>query len=322
MKIKNFLPKLAVLLITTVLLTSCGGTKSPDEVMANFKQAVSDIKSGDLNAKLAIKGDEDGDKIDVNTDLAIKFDRENELKTKLALNVNLDGEVIIQEKPMSGKLSLDTRFIDDIFYLNLKTLETNDESLKEMEPFINMYKGKWLKLAKGMLPVDLEKLETKTEEEVAVENKLKELFVSTKIFDIVKDYGTESVNGNKSYHYQVKLNREGIKKYTKEAGVITGNELTEQEIEESAEIVDYVKNAEIWIGIKDFNPYKALITFEQAKTDDDKMDMEIKLEMDATSFNKNVKIEVPEGAEEFNPLQLIMGGGMPAGMPEGMPAGM
>jgi len=316
MKIKNFLPKLIVLMVSAVLLTSCGGTKPSNEVMSKFKQVVSDIQSGDMNAKVAIKGNEDGDKIDINADLGIKFDRKDELKTKLAVDIDLEGEVLIQEAPISGKLEISTRFVDDIFYLNLETLETNDENIKQMEPFINMYKGKWLSLAKEMLPVDLEKLETKTAEEVAIEKQLKKLFVSTKMFDVVKDHGTETINGNKTYHYEVKLNEEGIKKYTKEAGIITGNELTELEIEESAEIVDYVKNAEIWVGAKDFNPYKVIITFEETKTEDTKMDMEIELEMEANSFNEDVEIEAPEGAEEFNPLQLIMGGGMPEGMPE------
>lgn len=316
MKIKNFLPKLAVLMISAVLLTSCGGTKSSDEVMANFKQAVSDIESGDLNAKVAINGEEEEDKIDVNVDLGIKFDRKDELKTKLAADINLEGEMVIEGAPISGELALSTIFVDDTLYINLETLETNDETLKEMEPFINMYKGKWLSLAKEMLPIDLEKLETKTEEELAIEKKLTKLFVSTKMFDVVKDHGTESINGNRAYHYEIKLNEEGIKKYTKEAGIITGNELTEQEIEEAAEIVDYIKNAEIWIGTKDFNPYKVMITFEETKADDEAMDMEIKLEMDAVSYNKDIKVEAPEGAEEFNPLQLIMGGGMPTGMPE------
>jgi len=310
---------MAALMIAAVLLTSCGGANTPEKVMTEFKQAVSDIKSGDMTADIEMKGDENGETVNFDADLDIKFDRRDKLKTKTAIGVTLKGDANVKDSSFSGELELDTRFIDNGFYVNLKNIKSNDDKLKQMEPLINLYKNKWLKIAKEMLPQNLQNLQGKSEEDLEKEEKITKLFVSTKMFNVVKDHGVEDLNGKKVHHYDVELNEEGLKKYAREAGIISGKELTEQEIEESAEIGNYLKKAELWIGTKDSFPYKAVIVFEEKNKDDDKMDMEMTLKMEGNSFNVDVVVEAPKDAEDFNPFQLMMGGGMPTGAPSTLP---
>ena len=187
-----------------------------------------------------------------------------------------------------------------------------------MQPLIDMYKGKWLRIAEDFIPEDIRNLQDEDEATKLKQEQLKDLFLKTALFDVVKEYGIEKYNGQNVYHYGIRPNIEGFKDYMTKAAIIDGRELTAQEVEEAVKVLDYIKNAELYIDSDDYYVLKSVLTFSGAALSEENpnADLGIEIVIEGSDYNKAVSVKAPEGAEDFNPLNLMMGLGALAPAPE------
>ena len=81
--------------------------------------------------------------------------------------------------------------------------------------------------------------------------------------------------------------------------------LTDAEVEEASKIVAYVNSAELWIGVKDYYLYKATVGMA-GEAGEGKPNMNVTISMQGSDYNNAIKIESPQDAKEFNPLELLM----------------
>ena len=257
-----------------------------------------------------MKGVDEGDNIDFNLTADIKLDRREGFERKADADLKVDGALSAGGKNLVGNIHLKVLTIDENFYFNLMSLESSDPSLANFMPILEPYQKKWQHLASDFVPENIRELQQKDEETLEKERQMKELFVNTKLFDVTKEYGVESLNGKKVYHYGMRLNKNGLKQYVRKVAAINGQEVTDAEVEEQVAFEDSVNNMEMWIGTKDYYLYKGLI--EMAGEDEEEnVSSEIVLTYTANSYDKDLNIEVPEEFEEFNPISLMMGLQMP-----------
>ncbi len=312
-----FLKLTAFLTACLFALTACapGATESPETVIQKFKSTAKDIKAADFSVELAMKGEEKEDSIDFNLTSDVKLDRRENVERKADIDLKIDGVMNAGGKSLDGQLALKIRTLGEDFYFNLMSLEANEPALEEYKPVIEPYKKKWQHLASDFVPENIRELQQKDPETIKKEEQLKELFVNTKLFDVFKEYGVESLDGKKVYHYGVRINKDGFKTYTRKAASINGQELTDAEVEEAAQFADSITNMEMWIGIKDYYLYKGVVIMA-SQAGDQGVSSEVDLTYTANSYDTDMNIEPPAEFEEFNPITLMMSLQMPMMMEE------
>ncbi|MBN1258309.1 hypothetical protein JXA05_00975 [Candidatus Peregrinibacteria bacterium] len=316
---KRFLPfKLFILFaVPLFVLTACGGgNEAPAAVIQKFKQAATEIKSGDIAANITVKGIGAGsleeetapthETMDLIGKLAAKFDRRDDEARTADVKIDLAGNMVAADQSFSGSIVLNLISVGEDFYANLSKLETSDESLTSVQPFIQKYMGQWLHVSNDFIPENIRNLQSKDEAAKAMEEQLKKLFLETNLFSVAKEFGVEKISGTSCYHYGVVFNPEGVKEYFRKAAVIDGRELTDAEVEDAAKIASYLTNAELWIGMKDYHLYKGLATLTSGPASGSS-EVKFDIVFSGNAYNKDVKVEAPQDAQEFNPLELLMG---------------
>ncbi len=306
---KKMLSKLiAVAGISLFFLNACSSApaQSAEEVIDNFKAQIKEIKSVDMSVDISMTGEDAGDNIGFSLKADAKLDRQDQSDRKADLDIRLDGSLNAGDQSMDGKAHLQAVSLGEELYFNIDEFSSTDESTKKFETLLEPYMKKWQHLASDFVPEDIKKLQKKDEETLQKEAQLKELFISTKLFEVTKEYGVEKLNGNKVYHYGVKLDKEGVKEYVKKASSINGRELTTDEVEEASLFADSVTNMELYIGEKDYFLYKAVVQLSGTSPEDG-VTTNIDLTYIANSYNQDLKIAAPSEYEEFNPLSLLMG---------------
>lgn len=319
---KRIFSKLIILLVAAFFsLTACGGgTESPETVIQKFKDTAKDIKAADFSVAVTMKGVDQEDNIDFNLSGDIKLDRREEVERKADADLKAEGVLNAGGKSLDGRLNLKIRTIGENFYFNLMALEANDPGLENLKPVIEPLEKKWQHLASDFIPENIRELQQKDPETLEKEAQLKNLFVNTKLFDVTKEYGVESLDGKKVYHYGLRINKDGFKTYTRKAAAINGREMTDAEVEEAALFVDSVRNMEMWIGVKDYYLYKGAATLSSEAIEKG-VSSEVSVAYTARSYDTDMNIEPPAEFEEFNPITLLMGLQMPmASDEEGMTA--
>jgi len=316
----SLITKYSLLVVASVFLLSACGDKleSPETVMNKAKEAISEIKSGRIEVTADAEGQNGEDDLVFDGGMDLSFDGRDKEDKKMDLHVQLSGDMQAGEKVLSGELDVNFVTVDKKYYVKLNELSSSDESLAQMQPLIDVYKSKWLRIAEDFIPEDLRGLQEEDEAMKLKRKQLEDLFVETTLFDVVKEYGIEKYNGDNAYHYGVKPNIEGFKDYMVKAAIIDGRELTEQEVEEAVKILSYIKNAELYVDADDYYVLKTVLVFSgEALSEEADANLEVEIVIEGSNYNKPITVKAPEGAEDFNPLNLMMGfGGVPTA-PEG-----
>lgn len=319
MKTKTSLSKILIIFsLALVTLSACSekSKESPEAVIKKFQNNANSIESMDADLKLVMTGEDGEDNIAMSADMELKMDNRVEGDRKFDVHLKVDGDLAASGQQMNAKLELMARVLGDQFYVNLAELDSTDPSVENFKPALEPYLGKWLHVASDFVPQDLRQLQQKDDATLEREAQMKELFAGAKLFEVSKEFGTKSVNGHKTYHYGLKLNKKGLEEYIRQTGTINGAVLSEEEVKEASQFADSAKEIEFWIGVDDYQLYKATATLSGSNLEQG-VESTIEVEYNANSYNKNVDVEEPKNFEEFNPLSLLMGLQPPAGALEG-----
>lgn len=320
---------LVLFLLSIVTLTACGKseTEPAEQVIQKFKENVKEIEAAEFSASLKLSGQETEDNVDLSIAADVKIDRTDDTELKADLSLEVEGSFAAGDQILNGSAAIKIVTIGKEFYFNLESLDTNDPKFEFIKPMIETYQKKWLQVPSDFLPPEIRQLQEKDEDALAKEEAMKDLFVDTKLFEVSKEFGAETLNGVKVNHYGLKPDKEGFRTYLRKAAVINESEVTDAELEEFTSFVDGIKSIEVWIGAKDYYLYKAIANILDENTDQGTQ-ANVSITFAAKSYNQDLKIEAPEGAEEFNPLSLLLGApslNMPTGdiaegleLPEGL----
>lgn len=305
---------------TLLLLTACGkSVEDPEVVLKKAKEAIVAVNSGHVDVTATMDGGNGTDDLSFSGDVAFSFDKSDKMNGMFDLHVALSGDMQSEDKTLDGDLDVNFVTLNKEYYVKLNQLNSSDESLQTMVPFIDLYSGKWLRVAEDFIPENIRNLQGEDEIMELKRKQLEDLFVETELFTVTKEYGIEKLNGSSVYHYGIGVNIDGFKDYITKAAVIDGRELTMQEVEEAVRVLSYIESAELYIDSKDYYILKSVFHFSGEALAAEGADLSVELVVEGSDFNKTMDIKAPEGAEDFNPLNLIMGlGGLPTvELPEG-----
>jgi len=294
-------PVLAIL-----LLTACGQKmEAPETVLQKAKEAIVEIESGDVKVGATLEGSSDQDNLGLTAALNLKFDKRVEGDQSLAVSFEASGSMKNEDQLMDGEVSAEFITVDKEYYLRLNELDSSDPNLDQIKPFLDLYSDRWLRIDEAIIPENIRELNTDDAEVQAKKEQLKALFVETKLFEVSKEFGVESLGGEDVYHYGVTPDLDGFRSYVMGAARIDGVELTNQEIEEAVEVLSHLKNVELYVDTDDYFIRKAVFEFSGAAVDQ-QATLDAILVVEGQDFNEAIEIEAPAGAEDFNPIELLM----------------
>lgn len=299
-------------LLAVFSLSACGKSlEAPESVMDKAKQALVDMESARIDATAEAKGNNGTDDLSFSGDMTLAFDKKDPEDNKMDLHLALSGDLQAGEKVLNGDLDFNFISSGKQYYVKLNQLNSSDESLTAMKPFIDLYSGKWLRIAEDFIPQNIRDLQTEDEALKLKQKQLEQLFVETRLFDVVKEYGMEKLDGRQVYHYGLQANMNGFKDYMTKAAMIDGRELTIQEIEESLQVLSYLKKAEIYVDSENYYLLKSVLQFT-GEALSESANLQVEITVDGSDYNEPLSVDIPEDAEDFNPLSLVMGlGGVP-----------
>lgn len=230
----------------------------------------------------------------------------NNPKGSFSFNINTDA--LGQE---NFTLGLEVRTIDKIVYVKLSNLP----NLGSFD--LTAVSNQWIKVDTEALKKQfgLEKIEEQLKEaqkkqELSPEQieKLKTAVQQHKVFKITESLAGEKIEGVDTYHYKFTIDKEEIKKLLTDISQITQDKtLTEKELadfDESFKAIE-LPEGEIWIGKKDFLPYKISLSSVIKETEKSKTSGKVSFTLLFKNFNKPVQIEIPAPVKT---LEEILGG--------------
>lgn len=234
----------------------------------------------------------------------IDFSGSADLQDKNNLKYRMSFKVSTDELPMT--LGMEVRMIDKISYFSL----TDAPNIGLFD--LSTLKDQWLKvdmeaIAKQFGFSAKKNTDFTPEELEAVKTALQQ----TKLFKIIKVLADEKIEGVDSYHYQVAIDKEAIKRlFPLIVPLILEKPLTTEEMSTFAKNFDEVvlPDIEIWIGKKDFLPHQLALSsltdtkMETAKT---KIYSIGNLVILFKNYNQPVQIEIPQKTQS---LEEIFGG--------------
>jgi hypothetical protein len=296
----------ALFCLCALVLASCGkATEAPEDVIQKFKEEATQINSADISTEVVVNGTDNQDTIDATANVGAKFNIKDPENKKADIKIALGGIMKTAEQSLDGNVDINIRTIGGKYYILLSKFESSSESMKAVQTVLGGYIGKWLHVVDEAIPESIRQVQKKDEATLAKEKQLKQLFIDTNLLTVTKEYGVETVNGQKVYHYGVQLNQDGVKEYIRKSAVIDGRELTDTEIEDASKISSYVTSAELWIGVKDYYLYKATANLIGPVTNKE-ANMTVAITAEGSDYNNDINVDVPSDAQEFNPIELLM----------------
>ncbi len=313
---KTKIKKISLVLFSSLLLASCGkeSVGESEAVLQQFKQAVVDLGSGQIDLDLSVKGTSSQQSVDLEGSLAYLFDRRDPQVRKEEAHLKGGGTLSALGELTQADVDVALRTIGEAYYVHLDKLEVDSPEFQTFKLLAEPYMGRWLQVSDQLIPQSLLQLQAQQEALSDEREKMKQIFVSAPLLKVLRDYGVEKVDGRPAYHYQLALDKEGVKEYLRQVAALDNQTPpTEAELEEAAQVADYVESLELWIGKEDYLPYKGNLAFSQQPAAVEGLipaaqdvDFGFKVAMKMSRFNQELDLQAPEGAEIFDPLKALV----------------
>lgn len=338
---------LAILVAVGVLVLGGGATayfyfveQSPEKVMQKMYTNLANVKSVEwkLESETKMSGEIfKGLSLPQISPGATTTPPTKDAKGEIIATVNLTGGADWKEKGHTKfKFSLDVattgddakndfqtgfegRYLDSGLYLQLTKLPL-------AFPFgLDVLKNNWLK-------IDIKGVSKKyLEEDNRPQNKLrdeqiqgiKEAWLKANPVSVVSR-SSEKIEDMPVYHFVLAMNKEGYREFVLQVAKIlelgpAGGEL-QKTIEKQAELLEFTR-LEVWIGKKDYLPYKFLTESKNAFSGEQELRFETSATLYLKNYNKSVEVTAPSPVktpeELFRELfgNLATSSGTPAVLP-------
>jgi hypothetical protein len=297
---KKLLKSFASLTIIAVVATGCsvsGPDKSPEDTVKEGFANLYDLTSYSYEVAVDVDATVQGDSMKSKFTLTGSQEFADPMAPKLMMEFAGTGSLNDGGVQSAGaEMRLDATNL----YFIINTVSDFDGLLPA--EIVAPYVGKWFSME---LPADTftdvafagADESTLTEEEKATRDLLKETLFFTDLSYVGDEDG--------SYHYTGVLDKEAVVDFVVKGSEINGSPATEADIAEMQEgIKTYDMTAEIWVEKDSMTVNKMMGALT---TNGEGEDIKVNFDVSLANFNKAVKVEVPEGAEVFDPYSLFGG---------------
>ncbi|PIZ72054.1 hypothetical protein COY07_03815 [Candidatus Peregrinibacteria bacterium CG_4_10_14_0_2_um_filter_43_11] len=302
MKVKRRFVAPLIFILCVTLLVVYGQFGSSGKVIRKFKERITEIQSVEASVVVDMWGVNGDDTLHLNADLDLALSHPFYGQKKMNVIARIKGETDKNDQNLDGEAVAELRMIDDHFFIKLDQLNFDDPGLENFKIFLEGYYGRWLELTRDFVSrhIYLKKQRTLLEEAA-----FKKLFVKSRLFRASEVYGTEEIDGKKVYHYGVVFNRGAVEGYFEKAVGMGEYSLTDLEIKKAGDFLATLEDVEFWIGVDDYNLYRATLTFQGNQDGMNPETQQINLVFSGKSFNNEVIIETPTETELFQSGDLL-----------------
>lgn len=304
-KLKTFLLTSAV-----VVMSACsfGKPADPQEVIKDMMTKMQELTAStfDLNADVDFNDPE----MDSNLKAKITVSGKSEMQTGKAPSVSVDINASADTKEggetMSGSAKFLVTITNGAFYFKLDDIKAPADIQKQIESFVNLYKGNWYKLPEELIPDDVKAQLNGTSSgstaDTEKKEQLKKLIREAQLFDVI-----EESKDDKDYIYKVNFNQANLKTLLQEIAKIEGQPLAEEDLAAMDEVFTLYK-PELTLYINQDSHYldKMLL---KINTNENGMTLKIDLTTNISNHGQTQEITAPADAQDFNMMGL-MGLGM------------
>jgi hypothetical protein len=250
------------------------------------------------------------------TNLFINFSGKSDIadlnNPKISLSINLKSDALktlIESAEKEVTAGLDYIFLNKIHYIRFTTLPNLG--------FIDLgfLSNQWIKIDieaiqknfGDMIPLDekIKNVQEQTNLTADKLDKLKQIIKETKAIKLTKKLGSEKIEGVNTWHYKFSFDKDAVKKLIMNFVEILDNKALSNEdigkLDEGLQSLDNF-NGEIWIGKKDYLPYK--IFFETEIKDSNQPDLSGKIAITflAKNYNKPIQINAPSQTKNIEEI--------------------
>jgi len=294
-------------LLSAILLVSCQEQEPPglppEEVLSNAAHASQNLES----ALFTMVGSFSGDVKGVNTGMRGSVRVEGVLQNggeQVQLKVNLDASA--RQPDASSNF---TGLFDVIVagpkevYLQLHSLEVDQENGIFRPDLIEMFRGKWWQLPSEM--------QQGPSTPVTPDPRL--LRAQSEVVKVVKDYGIETRGDRRVYHYSVVIDPEKLLAFLTKVAEERGEDLDAEAVRVFLQGLD--AKGELWIDAETFYVHSLSWTITPITLEDGRT-VSGSFTVDLRDHNAAPPISPPAEATLFSPLMFL---GLPS--PEAIPTG-
>ncbi|MGC8776081.1 MAG: hypothetical protein ACP5QN_02105 [Minisyncoccia bacterium] len=132
--------------------------------------------------------------------------------------------------------------------------------------------------------------------------KIQQIVSQADILKTIEKLPNEKIEEVDTHHYKLFINKEKFNKLIVDISNIIKNEsLTQQEITELNKELDRIEfsNVEIWIGKKDYLPYKIILSIKIKETAESKISGQIDADLLFKNYNQPIQINIPSQSENL-----------------------
>ncbi len=284
---------------------------SAEKVIAKMADRMKEVKTMHIRMDFGI-----GIKNGLAADIAMKIETDSDTSDLNNLKSTGNLSLVFAQEGTQLSMALETRAIGQDSYIKLTTIPASPA----LTPYLQMmgiepeqFKNQWIKLDETSLPELLgesnyggliREQEERQKQEEAMLEKFKKLFENKKVYLMDKELPDEEINGTKTYHYIVSLDKEEIKKIIPEMFNVLNENLGEnvgllpglsKNLDSFFEKVGAL-SGELWIGKKDnlLYRFKGEKTFDLSKFESNAIGtISLKIDVDLSKFNQPVNVEAP-----------------------------
>lgn len=318
--------KAVILILTGLLFILALGTAAyafypptPEKVVERMFAKLSDVKtmeySGIVEAKVTTSADllslfNPAKWSEVQRSTAGRIAGSQEVPVKIQFegasdlsNLNTPKSALSMSLSVSGFLfTLDTRTFGDVIYLKLAEFPNLGFDVSK---FLN----KWIKVDEQAFKAYGFKTSDKGDENIdkqlspEEEERIGSAVEDYPIFQIANKLADEAINGKKTYHYELSVSKENLANLISQVNEVMGRQMKEEELSSFKQTLkDLTFNpAEIWIGKKDYWPYRLLLGLE-FKPANSQSAGTMTFDLTFKNFNQAISIEEPTNATTFTAL--------------------
>jgi hypothetical protein len=288
---------------------------SPEKVLQRMSLNIGDISSIEYSGNIAFEID----KAAIKDNILIPVDESDPNKTFETASFSFTGisDLNAVDNPQNsfalttkidalkdkGNFGIEFKNIEKAFYIRLTSAP--ELGFFNLKPVENM----WLKVEQKQLDeqFDTEKLKERkdTIQKELTPEKVKQLrtvFFDSKVFQITETLPAETIDGRNMFHYRYNIDKEGIKRFVQEAnGIMQNDPLTSEDISRMNEELKNMETptGEIWIGKKDYLPYKFTLESTYKKINETEGNVRTIITIQVKNYNQPVTIPVPTPTKNF-----------------------
>ena len=296
----------AVLLALGILLVA-GGVfgyfyyfrETPEKVIEKMKNRLSEIEIKTIEYQAEVK-------------IAI----EPELKNPFFFTLTGKSDVSDQNNPklsftfetndQLGVIKGEVRVINKVIYIKLNNLPNLVWGFLDLSSLSNQ----WIKIDIEAIAKqfgfeqrleELQKQQKLTQEQI---KKLKQIFNQTKVLKVTEKLASEKIEGVDTHHYKFSIDKNEFKKLIKDISSIQNKTLTDREFAEFDKALEAIElfGGEIWIGKKDYLPYRVILNLKIKEIAEFQKGGQITITILLKNYNKPIQIDTPSPVKSIEEI--------------------